>query len=90
MIILLSDYIQEMEIGFTGLNLLLKRGEGFMTSSLKCGDDASAGTGGAIIKGGAKIYLGYGIHLRLEYKQTLPKDSNKLFYACSVGLGIRM
>ena len=65
-------------------------GIGYQTSSLKWGDDASAGTGGAIVKGGAKIYLGYGIHLRLEYKQTLPKDSNKLFYACSVGLGIRM
>lgn len=65
-------------------------GIGYQTSSLKWGSDISAGTGGAIVKCGAKLYLGMGIHLRLEYKQTLPKSSNKLFYACSVGLGIRM
>lgn len=65
-------------------------GIGYQTSSLKWGKDISAGTGAAILKCGAKIGLGWGIHLRLEYKQTLPKNSNKVFYACAIGLGCKL
>jgi LysM domain. len=65
-------------------------GIGYQTSSLKWGEDVSAGTGGAMVKCGAKIGLGWGIHLRLEYKQTLPKDNNKSFFAFAVGLGCKL
>ena len=65
-------------------------GIGYQTSSLTWGDDISAGTGSAMIKCGAKIGLGWGIHLRLEYKQTLPKNSKKLFFACAIGLGCKL
>lgn len=65
-------------------------GIGYQTSSLKWGDDVSAGTGGAMVKCGAKIGLGWGIHLRLEYKQTLPKDNNKSFFAFAIGLGCKL
>jgi len=65
-------------------------GIGYQTSSLTWGKDISAGTGSAMIKCGAKVRLGWGLHLRLEYKQTLPSSSNKLFYACSIGLGCKL
>ena len=65
-------------------------GIGYQTSSLKWGEDVSAGTGGAMVKCGAKIGLGWGIHLRLEYKQTLPKDNNKSFFAFAIGLGCKL
>ena len=62
-------------------------GIGYQTSSLKWGDDTSAGTGSAMIKFGTNIRMSRSLLLHAEYKQSLPKSSNKLFRALALGIG---
>lgn len=62
-------------------------GIGYQTSSLSWGKDISVGTGSAMYKLGTQIRLGRGIVVRAEYKQSLPKSSNKLFSALDFGIG---
>jgi len=62
-------------------------GIGYQTSSLKWGDNIAAGTGSAIFKAGTRIRIPFGIFFLFEYKQTLPKSSNKLFRTINIGAG---
>lgn len=62
-------------------------GIGYQTSSLSWGEDTSAGAGSAMFKLGTQIRLGRGFMIRAEYKQSLPKSSNKLFSAWDFGIG---
>ena len=62
-------------------------GIGYQTSSLSWGDNISAGTGSVMYKLGTQIRFCRGFVIRGEYKQSLPKSSNKLFSAWDFGIG---
>lgn len=62
-------------------------GVGYQTSSLEWGKNVKAGTGGAIFKAGTRVRIPIGVFFQLEYKQTFPKSSNKLFRSLNIGAG---
>jgi hypothetical protein len=66
-------------------------GIGYQTSSLKAvQQDYSSATGGLIAKGGIRLYVLSRYVLRVEYKQTLPVGSEKLFRSLEFGFGLTM
>ncbi len=62
-------------------------GIGYQTSSLKWGKDISAKTSSAIVKMGLRVPLVKGIFLQGEYRQTIPRKSDKIFRVINAGLG---
>lgn len=66
-------------------------GAGYQTSSLAGGKSSySTSINSPIAKGGFKLYFMRAFLLKVEYKQTLPVDSEKLFRVVEVGLGMAL